>query len=188
MVTNALKGSKCATPLHHHQVKPLIQDSVDPCFHVVCAKFWLQNLNFAAEIDSSEQATFLQSCVQLWWATVHCSLGFLIIAARCDTQYFFSCCCSLSASSWVTVTVFILVFVVTLMIRNTVEPCVKEMKWIILASSVFCICKCLVYCFFVCIALGGGVMTSCLSACLVIVFYCASFPILHSPFFHLFFL
>lgn len=50
---------------------------------------------------------------------------------------------------------FILVFVVTLMIRNTVEPCVKEMKWIILASSVFCICKCLVYCFFVCIALGG---------------------------------
>lgn len=98
----------------------------------------------------------LQSCVQLWWARVHCSLGFLIIAARCDTQYFLSCCCSLSASSWVTVTVFILVFVVTLMIRNTVEPCVKEMKWIILASSVFCICKCLVYCFFVCIALGGG--------------------------------
>ncbi len=41
-----LKGQKCAkkispTPLHHHhQPEPLRQDRMEPCFHVLYAKFW----------------------------------------------------------------------------------------------------------------------------------------------------
>ncbi len=38
-------GTKCAkkispTPLHHHQPEPLRQGMMDPCFHVLYAKFW----------------------------------------------------------------------------------------------------------------------------------------------------
>ncbi len=41
-----LKGPKCtkkisSTPLHHHQQpEPLRQGTIDPCFHVLYAKFW----------------------------------------------------------------------------------------------------------------------------------------------------
>ncbi len=52
------KGPKCAkkkspTPLHHHQPEPLRQGRMDPCFHVLHAKFWLYHLNVAAEIKSN---------------------------------------------------------------------------------------------------------------------------------------
>ncbi len=52
------KGPKCAkkksrTPLHHHQPEPLRQGRMDPCFHVLYAKFWLYHLNVAAEIESN---------------------------------------------------------------------------------------------------------------------------------------
>ncbi len=39
-----IRGPKCAkiispTPLHHHQSEPLRQGRMDPCFHVLYAKF-----------------------------------------------------------------------------------------------------------------------------------------------------
>ncbi len=53
-----LRGPKCAkkispTPLHHHhQPEPLRQGRMDPCFHVLYAKFWPYHLNVAAEIET----------------------------------------------------------------------------------------------------------------------------------------
>ncbi len=52
------KGPKCVkkispTPLHHHQPEPLRQGRMDPCFHVLFAKFWLYHLN-AAEIETHQ--------------------------------------------------------------------------------------------------------------------------------------
>ncbi len=52
--------TKCAkkispTPLHHHQqLEPLRQGRMDPCFHVLYAKFWLYHLNVAAEIKTHQ--------------------------------------------------------------------------------------------------------------------------------------
>ncbi len=40
------------TPLHHHQPEPLRQGRMDPCFHVLYAKFWPCHLNVAAEIET----------------------------------------------------------------------------------------------------------------------------------------
>ncbi len=51
-------GTKRATkisppPLHHHQhPEPLRQGRMDPCFHVLYAKFWSYHLNVAAEIET----------------------------------------------------------------------------------------------------------------------------------------
>ncbi len=56
----AIRGQKCAknispTPLHHHhQPEPLSQDRMDPCFHVLYAKFWPYHLNAAAEIETHQ--------------------------------------------------------------------------------------------------------------------------------------
>ncbi len=55
-----LRGPKCAkkispTPLHHHhQPEPLRQGRMDPCFHVLYAKFWPYHLNVAAEIKTHQ--------------------------------------------------------------------------------------------------------------------------------------
>ncbi len=55
-----LRGPKCAkkispTPLHHHhQPEPLRQGRMDPCFHVLYAKFWPYHLNAAAEIETHQ--------------------------------------------------------------------------------------------------------------------------------------
>ncbi len=54
-----LKGPKCAkkispTPLHHHQPEPLRQGWMDPCFHVLYAKFWPYHLNVATEIETHQ--------------------------------------------------------------------------------------------------------------------------------------
>ncbi len=38
---------------HHHQPEPLRQGRMDPCFHVLYAKFWLYHLN-AAEIKTHQ--------------------------------------------------------------------------------------------------------------------------------------
>ncbi len=52
------KGSKVCqkislTPLyHHHQLEPLRRGRMDPCFHVLYAKFWPCHLNVAAEIET----------------------------------------------------------------------------------------------------------------------------------------
>ncbi len=41
------------TPLHHHhQPEPFIQGRMDPCFHVVYAKFWPYHLNVTAEMET----------------------------------------------------------------------------------------------------------------------------------------
>ncbi len=44
------------TPLlhHHHQPEPLRQGRMDPCFHVLYAKFWSYHLNVAAEIKTHQ--------------------------------------------------------------------------------------------------------------------------------------
>ncbi len=52
-------GTKCAkkispTPLHHHQLELLRQGRMDPCFHVLYAKFWPYHLNVAAEIETHQ--------------------------------------------------------------------------------------------------------------------------------------
>ncbi len=53
-----LRGPKCAKKIsptslhHHHQPEPLRQGRMDPCFHVLYAKFWPYHLNVAAEIKS----------------------------------------------------------------------------------------------------------------------------------------
>ncbi len=52
-------GTKCAkkispTPLHPHQPEPLRQGRMDPCFHVLYAKFWPYHLNVAAEIETHQ--------------------------------------------------------------------------------------------------------------------------------------
>ncbi len=39
---------------HHHQPKPLRQGRMDPCFHVLYAKFWPYHLNVAAEIETRQ--------------------------------------------------------------------------------------------------------------------------------------
>ncbi len=55
-----LRGPKCAkktspTPLHdQHQPEPLRQGRIDPCFHVLYAKFWPYYLNVAAEIKTHQ--------------------------------------------------------------------------------------------------------------------------------------
>ncbi len=43
------------TPLHHqHQPEPLRQGMIDPCFHVLYAKFWRYHLNVAAEVETHQ--------------------------------------------------------------------------------------------------------------------------------------
>ncbi len=43
------------TPLqHHHQPEPLRQGRIDPCFHVLYAKFWPYHLNVTAEIETHQ--------------------------------------------------------------------------------------------------------------------------------------
>ncbi len=55
-----LRGPKCAknislTPLHHHHQPELLrQGRMDPCFHVLYAKFWPYHLNVAAEIETHQ--------------------------------------------------------------------------------------------------------------------------------------
>ncbi len=40
--------------LHHHQPEPLRQGRINPCFHVLYAKFWPFHLNVAAEIETHQ--------------------------------------------------------------------------------------------------------------------------------------
>ncbi len=52
-------GTKCtkkisSTPLHHNQPEPLRQGRMDPCFHVLYAKFWPYHLNVAAEVETHQ--------------------------------------------------------------------------------------------------------------------------------------
>ncbi len=87
-----LRGPKCAkkispTPLHHHQPEPLRQSRMDPCFHVLYAKFWPYHLNFAAEIETQTRQRLQSSIVQLWWACVNCILCFLFLADRSSTRW-----------------------------------------------------------------------------------------------------
>ncbi len=89
-----LRGPKCAkkispTPLHHHQqLEPLRQGWIDPCFHVLYAKFWPHHLNVAAKIETHQtrQRFFQSSIVQFWWACVNCGLRFLLLADRSGTR------------------------------------------------------------------------------------------------------
>ncbi len=39
---------------HHHQPEPLRQGRINPCFHVLYAKFWPFHLNVAAEIETHQ--------------------------------------------------------------------------------------------------------------------------------------
>ncbi len=39
---------------HHHQPEPLRQGRMDPCFHVLYAKFWPDHLNVAAEVETHQ--------------------------------------------------------------------------------------------------------------------------------------
>ncbi len=86
-------GTKCAkkispTPLHHHQPEPLRQGRMDPCFHVLYAKFWLKPSECRSRNGgSSDQATFFQSSiVQFWWACVNCILRVLFLSDRSGTR------------------------------------------------------------------------------------------------------
>ncbi len=53
-----LRCPKCAKKIsphhHHHQPEPLRQGRMDPCFHVLYAKFWPYHLNVAAEIETHQ--------------------------------------------------------------------------------------------------------------------------------------
>ncbi len=92
-----LKSPNCGeeispTPLHHQQHEPLIQERMDPCFYVVYTKFWPYHLNVTVEIDSSDMATFFQSCiVQFWWAHTNYSPSFLFLNDRSGTGVVFCC-------------------------------------------------------------------------------------------------
>ncbi len=75
-------------PLHHHHPEPLRQGRMDPCFHVLYAKFWPYHLNVVADIETHQtrQRFFQSSIVQFWWACVNCSLRFLFLADRSGTR------------------------------------------------------------------------------------------------------
>ncbi len=74
---------------------------MDPCFHILYAKFCPYHLNVTAEIEAHQtwQRFFQSSIVQFWWACANCSLRFLFLADRSGTQWVF-CCCSPSASGF----------------------------------------------------------------------------------------
>ncbi len=61
---------------------------MDPCFHVLYAKFWPYHLNVAAEIETHQtrQRFFQSSIVQFWWTCVNCSLRVLFLADRSSTR------------------------------------------------------------------------------------------------------
>ncbi len=88
-----LRGSKCAKKIpsapfhHHHQPEPLRQGRMDPCFHVLYAKFWPYHLSIGAEIETHQtrQRFFQSSIIQFWWACANCSLSFLFLADRSGT-------------------------------------------------------------------------------------------------------
>ncbi len=98
-----LRGPKCVkkispTPLHlHHQPEPLRQGRMDPCFHVLYAKFWPCHLNVAAEIETHHRRQRFSNLVlsNFWWACANCSLSFLFLAPGVVF-----CCCSPSASEF----------------------------------------------------------------------------------------
>ncbi len=89
-----LSGSKSAkkispTPLyHHHQPELLIQGRMDPCFHVVYAKFWPYHLNVTAELRLQTRQPFsnllLSSFGEPVWIV---ALFSLFLAARSGTLW-----------------------------------------------------------------------------------------------------
>jgi len=54
--TKYAKKTSPRWPLHHQgqQPEPVIQGMMDPCFHVVIAKFWPYHLNVSAEIETRQ--------------------------------------------------------------------------------------------------------------------------------------
>ncbi len=53
-----------STPLQHqHQPEPLRQGRMDPCFHVLYAKFWPYHLNVAAEIETHQTSQCFPSSI-----------------------------------------------------------------------------------------------------------------------------
>lgn len=80
---------KSPPPLHHHHIHPelLIQDWMDPCFHGVHTKFWLDLLNV------TPAKVFQSSIVRFLWAFVNHSLTFLSLSDR-SSIVVVSCCCS----------------------------------------------------------------------------------------------
>ncbi len=89
-----LRGPKCAKNIfptllyHHHQPEPWRQGMIDPCFHVLYAKFWPYYLNVTAEIETHQTRQHFsnQSIVQFWWACANGSLRFLFLADRSGTR------------------------------------------------------------------------------------------------------
>ncbi len=87
-------GMKCAKknsprPLHHHhQPDPLRQGRIDPCFHVLYAKFWPYHLNVAAEIETHQTRQRFSNLLffQFWEACANCILRFLFLADRSGTR------------------------------------------------------------------------------------------------------
>ncbi len=87
------------TPLHHHhQSEPLRQGRIDPCFHVLYAKFWHYHLNVAAEIETHQTrqrfSNLLLSNFGEPLQIVACSL----LTGAAPSVVF--CCCNPSASGF----------------------------------------------------------------------------------------
>lgn len=87
-----IRDQKCAkkispTPLQHlhHQ---FIQGRMDPCFHVVYAKFWPERLDVAAEMETCQirQSFFDLLLSNFGWTIVNWSLSFLLVAGGCGTE------------------------------------------------------------------------------------------------------
>ncbi len=74
------------TPLHHHhRPEPLRQGRMDPCFHVLYAKFWPYHLNFAGKIKTHQtrQRFFpIAYCLFLQSSSLH----FLFLVDRSGTR------------------------------------------------------------------------------------------------------
>ncbi len=75
------------TPLHHHhRPEPLRQGRMDPCFHVLYAKFWPYHLNFAGKIETHQtRQRFFPIAYCLFFQSS--SLRFLFLADRSGTLW-----------------------------------------------------------------------------------------------------
>ncbi len=100
-------GPKCAKKMspspsqHHQQPEPLRQGRMDPCFHVLYAKFWPYHLNVAAEIKTHQtwqrfSNLLLSNFGDPVWIVAFISCSWLTEAAPGVVF----CCCSPSASGF----------------------------------------------------------------------------------------